>query len=157
MSEPQKHKEFYPPLVSSGVKRISLAELEETFLGVTNSSRRRLVTRTLKMFIEHLQLKLQVRGELWVDGSFTTHNPSPHDVDVALGMTVAQHDDLESSNREKLRHYGSISGREEVRARWNVDFYLLKLESLDERNYWEGRFTKYPDSDHKKGYVVVEL
>ena len=108
---------------------------------VDTPQKRRLASQ-LRLFIGHLQKLGLALFELWIDGSFSTVNPVPMDVDVVCFATRNQLKQMTDENPQQLLSIASKEGRTYAREKWNVDFYLGDFDSLAERNSWKNQFSK---------------
>lgn len=78
---------------------------------------------------------------MWIDGSFTTVNPEPKDIDVVCFIPRDQLSAMSDQNLEELAHLASEKGRVYVRERWNIDYYHCPFDSIADRNYWKNEFS----------------
>jgi hypothetical protein len=84
-----------PPLDENGylpvgVHECTLAEIREQFGSFRHSDRRPQLFRRLVEFLEELRLA-HLASSLLIDGSFTTSNLQPNDIDLVLVLS-AEHD-----------------------------------------------------------------
>ena len=131
--------------------------LESRFVapGFDTPLRRRLADG-LRAFAMEL-VRLGVRGEIWIDGSFATKKPDPRDVDVVLSVTPLVLQTLTDEHRDQLGNYGGEDGRAYIRRRWQVDFYIIDATDDQRRRYWQRLFSNNPDESNPKGIPVVRL
>ena len=154
---PNKHQKLaYPALVPRGLEEIDLSSLETVFLGRVDTPLRRRLTSQLSLFIGKL-IKLGVHGDLWINGSFATIAPEPKDVDLVLMISKAVIRKLTPENFEELNYLSSEDGRDYVRQKWQVDFYVAEASNLGARRKFENLFSRNPDDNNLKGIPYVKL
>ncbi|KAF0201720.1 MAG: hypothetical protein FD167_5687 [bacterium] len=74
----------YPPLLAEGFQDIKLDELKVIFLTpFPKTTTRTKILRIFKHWIKGVK-KLNVKCEIWIDGSFATEKVDPKDIDVVL-------------------------------------------------------------------------
>ncbi|QEI13842.1 DUF6932 family protein [Cellvibrio japonicus] len=150
----RKDKLTYPPLFEAGFTHVSEADIERVFVGVAESSRRKMLASQLRLFIQKLR-SLGVKGELWIDGSFSTKNLEPMDIDLLL---VIPRIVLSAMTEENLKELDELTGnRELTRARWSCDLYVIESSNIARRKYYEDFFSQNPDKDNRKGIPVIKL
>ncbi len=114
--------------------------LDQVFLYLNDSPQRRRLVTLLRHFIQHLKSLGLESFELWVDGSFSTFNPSPADIDLVCFLKPESLFGMENVNLEELKKLGSEEGRPYVREKWSIDFYIGRFDSLEEKNSWKKKF-----------------
>lgn len=152
----QRNRQIYPALYQAGFEKIKEAEIEQTFVVSSDSPKRRLLASHLRLFIGKLH-SLGVKGELWINGSFSTKNPNPMDIDLLLVISRSALADMTVENQRGLDELTNNSGREYVRMRWNCDLYVIESSDIGQRRYYEELFSRNPDSLSKKGIPVIIL
>ena len=152
----KRQKLTYPAIIPKGLIEIDLSSLEAVFLGRTDTPLRRRLTSQLNLFIRRL-IKLGVSGDLWINGSFATTAPEPMDVDVVLITSNEVIRKLNPKNLEQLKYLSSEAGRDYVRQKWQVDFYIAESSNLGSRRYYEKLFSRNPDASNLKGIPFVKL
>ena len=151
-----RRKLTYPPIMPKGLVEIDLSSLKEVFVDAIDTPLRRRLTSQLNLFIGRL-IKLEVHGDLWIDGSFATMTPEPMDVDVALITPIEAIQKLTPENFEEIEYLSSKAGRSYVRQKWQVDFYVVESSNLGLRRYYEQLFSRNPDDNNFKGIPYVKL
>ncbi len=150
----RQNKPSYPALFEAGFKEIQLIEIESIFLGINVTPRRKMLASQLRLFIHKLQ-ELGVKGEIWINGSFSTRNPTPMDYDVLLVMPKII---LSAMSEDNLGELDALSSeRELTRAKWSCDFYVIESSNIGDRKYYEELFSKNPDLQNRKGIPVIKL
>lgn len=149
-------KPTFPPLFQSGFCEVKEKDIESIFVGDINTPRRRMLASQLRLFISELK-KLGVQGDLWIDGSFSTKNPNPVDVDLALCVSSITLNAMTDENIQTLQYYVSSEGRQYVRSKWGCDFYAMDSSNVGERSYYQELFSNNPDSQNTKGIPVVKI
>lgn len=150
----RKNKHTYPPLYQSGFTPIEISAIEQVFLGVDSNPRRKMLASQLRLFTHKLQL-LNAKGDLWVNGSFSTKNPEPMDIDLLLVIPRITLSGMTTEQTEELAEL--IDNREYVRAKWSCDFYVIDSSDVGRRKYYEDLFSRNPDSNNRKGIPVISL
>lgn len=152
-----RRKDTFPPLYESGFKQFDADKIEECFLGPTSRSpRRTFLTSQLRLFINKLQ-SLGVKGELWVNGSFSTRNLNPMDLDLLLVIPRIILSTMEESAKKELRELIDKKNRGYIRSKWSVDFYVAEQSDLSSLRYFEELFSRNPDSENPKGIPVIKI
>lgn len=149
-------KQTYPPLYQSGFARIKETDIEQVFLGLVSTPRRKMLASQLKLFIHKLQ-SIGTKGELWIDGSFSTKNPEPMDIDLLLVIPRITLSGMSEAGREELANLTDKANRAYVRAKWSCDLYVIESSDIGWRRYYEDLFSKNPDGLNKKGIPVISL
>ncbi len=152
----RSNKQTYPALYRAGFERITKDEIDQVFVTNSDSPRRRLLASHLRLFISKLE-SLGVKGELWIDGSFSTKNPHPVDIDLLLVISRTTLENLSPSNLNELNGLASNQGRPYVRIRWNCDLYVIESSDFVGRKYYENLFSNNPDQSNKKGIPVIAI
>ena len=147
----------YPPLFPPGFSEITVEALESRFVapGFDTPLRRRLTVQ-LRAFVMELA-RLGVHGDIWIDGSYATRKPDPHDVDVVLSITPAALQTLADENRDQLGYYSDKDGRPYVRRKWQVDFYIMDATNHQRHGYYQRLFSNNPDQSNRKGIPFIRL
>ena len=150
-------KRAFPPIFESGLWKIQLEEIDQVFLdpGFETPLRRRLAAQ-LRMFITELK-RINVRGDLWIDGSYATKKPEPADVDLALLIPRVVLSAMSDTQLKRLSFLTDKENREYVRAKWQVDFYVFEASDLKRRSYFIDLFSRNPDKFNRKGIPYVQL
>lgn len=152
----RNNKQIFPAIYQSGFERITIGEIEQVFVNGLNSPRRTLLASHLRLFIGKLR-SLGVKGELWIDGSFSTKNPNPMDIDLVLVISRSTLANMTEKTHEELDYLTSNHGREYVRTKWFCDFYVIDSSNIGDRKYYENLYSKNPDDLNKKGIPVIIL
>lgn len=154
--ETRAHKQTHPAIYKDGgFKKLSIEQIDDVFIDhQSDSPRRKLLAAHLRLFIQKLQ-SLGVTGELWIDGSFSTKNPNPSDIDVLLVISESTLEKMSDANYEELDTLAD--DRQYVRTRWNCDFYVVESSDIGSRKYYEDWFSRNPDEFNRKGIPVINL
>ena len=152
----KRNKLTHPAIIPKGLVEINLSSLKTVFLGKVDTPLRRRLTSQLNLFIGKL-IKLGVHGDLWIDGSFATTAPEPKDVDLVLMTSKEVIRKLTPENSEELNYLSSEDGRDYVRQKWQVDFYVAESSNLGARRKYENLFSRNPDDINLKGIPYVKL
>lgn len=150
-------KMAYPALFPAGTfVDIELANIAAVFATKVDTPQRRRLASQLRLFVAYLQKLGLASFEIWVDGSFTTVKPDPTDVDVVCFIHREQLETLSSESLQELAHLASEEGRPYVREKWGVDYYHCPFDSITDRNYWKGQFSK-DEYDEPKGIGRIKI
>jgi hypothetical protein len=153
----RRNNHTYPALYSGGFISVSLDDIQNVFLPIgANSSRRKMLANQLRLFIQKLQ-STGVSGDLWVDGSFSTKNLEPMDIDLLLVISRVVFSALTEKGQKELYELTDYSNREYVRAKWSCDFYVIESSDIASRRYYEDLFSRNPDSSNRKGIPVISI
>lgn len=153
---PKPDKPTFPPLFSKGFCEVMEADIQDAFVGDINTPKRKMLASQLRLFISELK-RLGVKGELWINGSFSTKNPNPTDIDLALCASKIVLGTMSNEHLATLQHYASINGRVYVREKWGCDFYIIDSSNISERTYFQDLFSSNPDLKNTKGIPVVKI
>ncbi len=121
---------------------VGLSNIAEVFASEVDTPHRRRLATQLRLFIGYLQNLGLTSFEIWIDGSFTTVKPDPTDVDVVCFIPREQLENLSEEKLQELAHLASEEGRPYVREKWGVDYYHCPFDSMTDRTYWKGQFSK---------------
>ena len=150
----KRTKQTHPALFESGFLEINIADLEKVFLGINETPRRKMLTSQLRIFI-HKLLALGVKGEIWIDGSFSTRNPEPMDYDVLLVIPRVVFSGMMEKDKQELNDLSD--NRELTLRKWSCDLYVIDSNNLGDRRYYEDLFSRNPDGANRKGIPVIKL
>ena len=135
-SSPSQKPEF-PPLLEVGLHPMTLGELKELCVAQFHSSAtRQKIFDTLTKLIEKLS-KLNIAGDLWIDGSFLTRKTNPADVDIVLAINNEAYDD---ANEEQQKAIDGLDSND-----WSggtCDSYVLVVYDASNDLYWFGEFMR---------------
>ena len=130
--------------------------LDQAFLTDADTPHRRRLVSQLRLFIAYLKSLGLSSFEMWINGSFSTVNPDPMDVDVVCFLP---HDQLMAITDEHwavLAGLASREGRAHIREKWSVDYYHCSFNSLEDRNYWKDIYSK-DEYGTRKGIGRIKL
>lgn len=152
---PWEKRQTYPALYGPGFVEISINDIGTAFTSKIDTPARRRITSNLRNFIGVLS-NLGVKGEIWINGSFSTMNPHPHDFDVLLVIPKVTLSGMTDENKKKLWDLTDESQKEYVRRRWSCDLYVCDQSNLGVRRIFESKFSKNPEIGGK-GIPVIKL
>lgn len=135
---------------------VELSNIAEMFASEVDTPQRRRLASQLRLFIAYLQNLGLTSFEMWIDGSFTTVKPNPTDIDVVCFIPRDQLAQLPEDSLKELAYLASEEGRPYVREKWNVDYYHCRFDSIQDRNYWRGKFSK-DEYDDPKGIGRIKI
>lgn len=81
--------------------------------------------------------QMDLRIEVWIDGSFTTQKPNPVDIDVVIYYDPIAVQALEESDQNALFE---IADTNLSKLRYECDPYLVPNNEQQWRSYWRGWF-----------------
>lgn len=136
-------KPSYKPLFPANeLVDVEIDSIDRVFVdNRLDSPVRRRLTSQLRLFIGYLESLGLSSYEIWIDGSFSTYDPNPVDIDVVCFISKKTASSLTPERSDELAYFAGEEGRPYVRERWNIDFYIGDFDSLEERNYWKDRFS----------------
>ena len=148
-----KHKALFPP---DTFVDVTVETLDKTFLNNADTAHRRRLVSQLRLFIGYLKSLGLSSFEMWINGSFSTINPDPMDIDVVCFIQRDQIEAMIDENRKTLRYLASKEGHEYVREKWNIDYYHCPFDSFADRNYWKEIYSK-DEHGTRKGIARIKL
>lgn len=134
---------------------MNIEEINDVFLAKVDTPVRRRLASNLRDFLMCLK-RLGVKGEAWIDGSFSTMNPTPHDFDVLLVIPRVTLAGMTPENLDELETLTKLESREYVRNKWSCDLYVCDKNNLTMQRKFEQKFSRNPDDD-SKGIPVILL
>ena len=152
---PWEKRQTYPPLYGPGFVHLSIRDIDTTFLSKVDTPVRRRMASNLRNFLMLLQ-RLDVKGEVWIDGSFSTLNPHPHDFDILLVIPRVTLAALTPENLEELNFLTDLDHKEYVRNKWPCALYVCDKSNISMQRRFEATFSRNPD-DNSKGIPVITL
>lgn len=152
---PWEKRQTYPPLYGPGFVEITIGQIEETFLAKVDTPARKRMASNLRNFLMYLT-RLGVHGQAWIDGSFSTMNPAPHDFDMLLVIPRVTLAGMSQENLEELWSLTTIENREYVRKKWSCDLYVCEKSNIGMQREFESKFSNNPDKN-SKGIPVISL
>lgn len=152
---PWEKRQTYPALCSPGFTSVSITELEAFFLDKVDTPPRRRLISELRNFIMKLK-SLGVMGDLWVNGSFSTMNPNPHDYDVLLVIPQATLLGLGETELIELEQLTDPTNRAYVKRKWSCDLYTCNSSHIGMQSHYKRLFSKNPD-ENTKGIPVISI
>ncbi|MYM96504.1 DUF6932 family protein [Duganella vulcania] len=145
-----------PPLLTAGIHRMTLPELEQLAVSpFPDDDQRQRLFLLFQQWVSNLQTKY-VSAILWIDGSYLTSKFAPDDIDCIMwnpSFTVPL------SDMEKQQVLPLID-RVGVGARFGIDFYMESPEpsqKLGREAYWRGLFGFQHDGKSAKGFVELSI
>lgn len=150
-------KEEYAPLLDVGFHDLDVSALRR--LCVTRFSAS-ITRRSIMENLEGLLALLQqngMRGEVWVDGSFTTEKLNPDDVDLILVLDSEEFGRFTPEQRTFFQWFSSTS----LYDRFRCDNYGMVRDAARSENewtlaYWLRQFG-WSRGNEMKGLAVIRL
>lgn len=127
----------YDPIYPAGFHDISFENLEDIFVTPFEmSERRQYLTDRFKAYIEKFS-DLNLKVEIWLDGSYSTYKPEPGDIDILI---VFDADEVNNLPPEKHPLLTELFDRKLSKLRYSIDVLLLPSNNQENRSYWRGWF-----------------
>ena len=140
---------------------MSLSDLRQMCVTAFSASTKRpVIMQGLESVIQKL-LALEIRGDLWVDGSFLTEKINPNDVDVVLHISPDFMNAATAEQKQMLRWLDE----ESLKEHYQCDSYVwyeyaqddpLAVENEWHRAYWVRQYGWSRDAE-MKGIALISL
>lgn len=149
-----REREF-PPLLANGFKDITEADLYTEFVipfSQEEQSYRNSLLIDFGRFLNEFK-SLNIKAEVWIDGSFATKAPDPSDVDVVFYFDP---EEIDSLNGELINKFQRLfTERQFMRNLYKVEVhYGVKGNTLDYEQ-WQRTFGTYYDNIRPKGIFRI--
>jgi hypothetical protein len=157
-----RHKDEFPPLLNPGLHAMSAADLKKLVVDdFPLSERREALWNNFIAIAEHLK-KLQIRCEIWVDGSFLTKKIDPDDVDFVVDIPVAILDTATPGQSDLLKKLSAMafSSNEKLHSFVMFDAPAIHkghVKSVELHNQWEKDFGFSYAKKEPKGIAVLKV
>lgn len=145
-----REREF-PPLLASGFKDITEAELHNEFVSPFNyqaEDHRNKLLIGFGSFLNEFKT-LNLTAEIWIDGSFATEAPDPSDIDVVFYFKPEEVDSLEQGKKEIFERL--FKSRKFMKHLYQVEVFYAMLGSDYDYNQWTYVFGTCYDNKTPKG------
>lgn len=127
----------YPSLLEAGLHNVDDDALERLFVTpFDDPSRRRELLGGLRAMLAII-VRMDLRVEVWIDGSFTTQKPNPVDIDVVIYYDPIAVEALGASDQNAL---SEIAETNLSKLRYKCDPYFAANDQQERRDYWKGWF-----------------
>lgn len=149
-------KQDFPPLLASGIHRLTMTQLEDLAVKAFPLDLRRVeLFDSFANWCNALRM-LGIVGKLWVDGSFLTEKPNPSDIDcVSFSLSMSRPITLQEKQQlDKLLDHNEAS------TLYHLDYYMEQptpQEEFHKEAYWKGVFGFQHDRISTKGFVELTL
>jgi hypothetical protein len=124
-------------LLEVGLHPMTLDDLDELCVAqFYSSTTREEIFNTLTKLVGNLS-KVNIDGDLWIDGSFLTKKTNPADVDVVL---VIDNNAYEQANEEQEQAIKELDSND-----WSggiCDSYILVVYDSSDALYWFGEYMR---------------
>jgi hypothetical protein len=150
-------KEEFPPLLPVGFHDYDVGGLRRLCVDrFPQSITRRSIMDGLEQVLSLIQQN-GIRGEVWVNGSFTTEKLNPDDADVILVVDGADYRAFTLDQKRFLEEFSRIS----LKGRYRCDNYVMVKDDTHPMNdwmhaYWLRQFG-FSRRDQMKGLAVIKL
>jgi hypothetical protein len=137
----------YESLYPAGFHEIELDKMNDIFVEpFEENERRKYLTDRFKDYLEKFS-ELNLKVEIWVDGSYSTYKPQPGDMDILIVFDTEEVNNLPVEKRPLLQE---LFNRELSKLRYSIDVLLLPSNETNHRSYWRGWFG-FSRSEQPKG------
>ncbi len=146
----------YPPLLKDGFKEISEIDLEKEFVAPFSYNAANHRINLLKGFGNFLQefKTLNLRTEVWIDGSFATWAPDPEDIDVVFYFSPEEVKALEKEKKDKYKKL--FHDRKMIKNLYKVEVFQAVLGKESEHTKWLETFGTGYDNITSKGIFKLK-
>ncbi len=117
-----------------------------------DATRRRELLDGLRAMLSVIR-RMDLRVEVWIDGSFTTQKPNPVDIDVVIYYDPIAIQALEASDQNAL---SEIADTNLSKLRYKCDPYFAPNDNQQRRAYWKAWFG-FSRSKEPKGIARIFL
>ncbi|WP_419183303.1 DUF6932 family protein [Ralstonia solanacearum] len=143
----------HPPLFQPGFHQIQLADLGQHFVTPFPQSATRVVlAQSLATWVGHVAAT-GVSGQVWLDGSFSTHKTDPQDVDLVLVFEASSVQSMAPGQQTILQ---ALLNQQSTRALYSCDVYCVASNDIAMVSYWRGWFG-FSRSQVPKGIPFLQL
>ena len=137
----------YEPLYHAGFHEIDLDSMNEIFVEpFEENERRKYLTDRFRDYLEKFS-ELDLKVEIWIDGSYSTYKPQPGDMDILIVFDTNEVNNLPVEKRPLLQE---LFNRDLSKMRYSIDVLLLPSSETNHRSYWRGWFG-FSRSEQPKG------
>jgi hypothetical protein len=150
-------KQEYPPLLPVGFHEMDLTAVRRLCVArFPDSITRNSIMEKLEEVLSLIQQN-GMRGEVWIDGSFTTEKLNPDDVDLILVTEAKDHQSFDDDQRNFFKWFSETS----LYDRFRCDNYTMIKDASHPKNewtlaYWLRQFG-FSRGNQMKGLAVVKL
>jgi hypothetical protein len=140
----------YPSLLSNGFKDITEADLHYEFVEQLKSGHdhRNNLLIGFGSFLNEFK-KLNLKAEIWIDGSFATEAPDPSDVDVVFYFKKEEVEGLPSNQKQIFERL--FQSRKFMKGMYSVEVFYGEIGNNANYNYWQRVFGTCYDNITPKG------
>lgn len=147
----------YPPLIADGFKDIAESDLHNEFVNPFNyiaKDHRNNLLIDFDSFIKEFKT-LNIKAEVWIDGSFATYAPDPAEIDVVFYLNPEEVDNLPAERKTKFDRL--FQSRKFIKNLYKVEvFYAVSGNELDYK-HWKKTFGTFYDNKKPKGIFRLIL
>jgi len=159
------HKDEFPPLFPGGLHSVTMVDIRNICVNAFPDSLRRPQIMAGLDAIHLRLLGLEISGEMWVDGSFTTQKQEPDDVDVVV-YTAAEYFDKGTQEQQDFLNWLS-DDKDKVKALFSchsaaIAYYPKSRPNMcalyeATRNDYLDKFGHSVTTREEKGICVIPL
>lgn len=147
-------KVIYPQLLSPGIHKIPLENLEQKLLIPFDEKRTRsYLCNRLRELIQELE-SYNIEMIIWLDGSLCSIKPHPNDIDIVLFLNEEQLAKITENEYESLLNL--LENRDLIRARYGCDLFFEKMSDQKQIHYWRSLFS-YNQLQEVKGFIQLRV
>lgn len=144
----------YRPLFPPGLHSVTENDLVRLFADPFAKRERRLeLIASLQYLLQFLR-QIPLECNIWLDGSFTTDNASPGDIDVVVFIQPGQIDHFSREQRQKVQ---LLQRRDLLQTFWDLDLYVDPLGTPDREQYWKLKFEQGRLAEAHKGIPYLSI
>jgi predicted nucleotidyltransferase len=127
----------YKPIYQPGFYDFKLDEFDDIFVNsFEQNERRKYLADRLRVYLEKFS-ELEIKAEIWVDGSYSTHKPEPDDIDILI---VFDPNEVNMISTDKHPVLQELFDRDLCKIRYSIDVLLCPSSDEVGRSYWRGWF-----------------
>lgn len=128
----------FDPIFEAGFHDITMDQIEEIFVeNFDNSDNRKYLMSRLKVLLNIIS-EINIKFEIWIDGSFATKKQNPNDIDIAIICDPIMLNSLPEDKKIVLLNL--FNNRTNTKLRYSCDIYFFPQNDIKQRSYWRGWF-----------------
>ncbi len=150
-----KFKTEYEPLYDCGFADLTKEEVySKCVLEFKKHEKRKLLFERFSSFLQKLT-KMNLKFQVWIDGSFATKKHEPGDVDALV--IIDSEDWFNVKDKDRDFFYKILKNRIETKARYMSDIFITFDNEQREINFYLDLFGTWRDNVRKKGIIRLNL
>lgn len=153
------YKPDYEPILSAGRHEMTVSEFESRFVHGLGGATRKLIWVLCTDLVVKPLAALDIKCELWLNGSFITKCPEPGDLDGSLMIASEAIDEL---TQEAVAYLNKLDDSSPGLPK-ELDLFLCQVypkghplrEDMNDPDGWAKQWSSEHNSDWLKGFVVI--